>query len=843
MSTNISPYPIQSNAECSRLLVVSNRLPITIKKQDKNNSKWNITMSSGGLVAALSGLKKLMEFTWIGWPGFEISEQEQNSISETLMSEYFCMPVFLPERLSDMYYNGFSNGILWPLLHYLPGDIDFDDTYWTAYQEANEYFANAILKVIKEGDLVWIQDYHLFLLPSLLRQKFPNVKIGFFLHTPFPSSEIFRVLPVAKQILYGVVQSDLIGFHTYDYARHFSSSCTRILGLNTVPNGVELLDQGCRLAHLGTFPIGIDSEQFTNGLSKPEILQHIQYLKRKFNGKKIIIGVDRLDYIKGVPHKLYALELFFSNHPEFQNQVVLIQVAVPSRVDVKEYQHLISTVNELVGRINGKYGTLDFMPIHYINKSVNFEELVSLYAVADVCLVSSTRDGMNLVSYEYIACQQDNHGVLILSEFAGAAQSLNGAIIVNPWNTDELSEAIYEALTMPKDVRKKNHQSLYRYITKYSAANWGMSFMSELGKIAAESSLRTSSIKLSPSILRDQLFKDDAKYIILFIDIDSYDIKELKARSNVLIYLVSGDTRSKMEQCIASHSNEHFGLVAEYGSFYKHSAYWRPLLPEPITSVHHLLLSTSTVNDDMSKSIHIETRRLYDNDNPYSLALNSDLSLPSTSSNGESSTSQPTRTASEYDIQNWIPCVDQMIHGENWKDPIRTLFQYYTDRTPGSYIDEKEVILGWNYSKCDETFGSWQASELKVNLEKIIGHMPVKMSPGCGYIELYPTSLEKSITIHAILKDVSSLLYQEKDPIIRVLYIGQDCMSESFFSSVKNSSNERVSVHASPQVMLKLDQEEEQERFVNIQYMTCTIGHKETDAEYYLDSLNDLVLA
>lgn len=331
--------------------------------------------------------------------GFQIPAEEQPRVRKQLLTDNSCLPVFLSEAVADLHYNGFSNSILWPLFHYLPGDINFDEVQWEGYQEANLAFADALMEVIEEGDLVWVHDYHLMLLPALLRSRLidcgkKNVKIGFFLHTPFPSSEVYRVLPVSKQVLTGVLQSDLIGFHTYDYARHFLSSCTRILGLSTVPNGVEM---DGRLIHIGTFPIGIDPDQFLEGLHTPSILQRIQNLKERFQGKKILVGVDRLDYIKGVPHKLHALEVFLSRHPEFQEKVVLIQVAVPSRVDVEEYQHLISAVNELVGRINGKYGTVEFMPIHFINKSVNFEELASLYAVADVCIVSSTRDGMNLV--------------------------------------------------------------------------------------------------------------------------------------------------------------------------------------------------------------------------------------------------------------------------------------------------------------------------------------------------------------------------------------------------------------------------------------------------------------
>jgi len=311
----------------------------------------------------------------------------------------------------------------------------------------------------------------------------PGVKMGFFLHTPFPSSEIYRILPVRREILLGVLYCDLIGFHTYDYARHFLSSCTRILGLATMPNGVEL--EG-RLAHVGTFPIGIEPSTFTENLQKQSVIDRVAQLERRFSGVKVIVGVDRLDYIKGVPQKLHALELFLSQHPEWIGKIVLVQLAVPSRQDVEEYQNLRSTVNELVGRINGRFGTVDFMPIHFMHKSLNFDELCALYAVSDVCLVSSTRDGMNLVSYEYIACQQARQGVMILSEFAGAAQSLNGSIVVNPWDSQQVADAIHEAVTMDASSRAENHRKLFKYVNKYSSSFWGSSFIKDMSKIAEE---------------------------------------------------------------------------------------------------------------------------------------------------------------------------------------------------------------------------------------------------------------------------------------------------------------------------------------------------------------------
>ncbi|KAI9787613.1 MAG: Trehalose-6-P synthase/phosphatase complex synthase subunit [Geoglossum umbratile] len=478
----------------SNLLLVSNRLPITIKHSD--DGSYEFSMSSGGLVSGLSGLSKSTTFYWYGWPGLEVPDADIPHVKQRLKDEYNAVPVFIDDELADRHYNGFSSksqllghvqldSILWPLFHYHPGEISFDESAWQAYREANRLFAKAIASEVSDGDLVWVHDYHLMLLPAMLREEIgdtkKDIKIGFFLHTPFPSSEIYRILPVRNEVLLGVLHCDLLGFHTYDYARHFLSSCSRILGLPTTPTGVEF--EG-RTVSVGAFPIGIDPEKFTSGLKKPEVQQRIASLEHKFQGVKIIVGVDRLDYIKGVPQKLHALEVFLTEHPEWIGRVVLVQVAVPSRQDVEEYQNLRAVVNELVGRINGKFGTIEFMPIHFMHKSVSFDELIALYAVSDVCLVSSTRDGMNLVSYEYIATQQKRHGVMVLSEFTGAAQSLNGSIIVNPWNTDELAEAIHDAVTMGKEQKAINYHKLERYVMKYTSAFWGQSFVGELNKIS-----------------------------------------------------------------------------------------------------------------------------------------------------------------------------------------------------------------------------------------------------------------------------------------------------------------------------------------------------------------------
>ena len=513
------PSSEQVGASSGRLLLVSNRLPITIKPKD--DSQYDFSMSSGGLVTGLSGLSKTTSFQWYGWPGLEVPEGDVEKVSEQLKDQYSAHPVFIDDDLADRHYNGFASAytmpspansvftcdpslmfklktidsILWPLFHYHPGEITFDESAWAAYKEVNLLFAKKIIEDVKDGDQIWVHDYHLMLLPEMLRRELgntrKNIKIGFFLHTPFPSSEIYRILPVREALLRGVLQCDLVGFHTYDYARHFLSSCSRILETATTPNGVEY--QG-KFVTVGAFPIGIDPDKFVEGLKKPSVQDRIAVLSRKFEGVKLIVGVDRLDYIKGVPQKLHALEVFLTEHPEWIGKIVLVQVAVPSRQDVEEYQNLRAVVNELVGRINGKFGTVEFMPIHFLHQSVQFEELCALYAVSDVCLVSSTRDGMNLVSYEYIATQQKRHGVMILSEFTGAAQSLNGSLIVNPWNTEELANAIHDAVTMSPEMREANFRKLERYVFKHTSAWWGQSFVQELTKVSADQGEKQQSL-------------------------------------------------------------------------------------------------------------------------------------------------------------------------------------------------------------------------------------------------------------------------------------------------------------------------------------------------------------
>ncbi|KAI9218019.1 glycosyltransferase family 20-domain-containing protein [Blastocladiella britannica] len=806
-----------------RLIVVSNRLPVTIAR-DPESGAWAAKMSSGGLVSALSGLKREMSFTWIGWPGADFAADDRADIDAMCLRDHSAVPVFLPEDVADKHYNGFSNSILWPLFHYTPGDIAFDEDAWDAYIKANHAFADAIMTHVKDADLIWVQDYHLMLLPEIVRARcqargLHNVKIGFFLHTPFPSSEIFRILPVRREILLGLLQCDLIGFHTFDYARHFLSSCTRILGLHTMPNGV---DYEGRFVHVGTFPIGIDPEQFVQGLQRPAVRERMGQLRKKYEGAKILVGIDRLDYIKGIPHKLHAFEVFLSQHPEWVGKVVLLQVAVPSRDDVEEYQQLRATVNELVSRINGQYGSADFMPIVFLYKSIPFDELVSLYGIADACVVSSTRDGMNLVSFEYIAAQTEGHGVLLMSEFAGAAQSLNGALLVNPWNTEELADAFHQAVTMDAETRASNHAKLFRYVTKYTAAYWGLSFVSELRRVSDDFSRMQLLPKLVPGtpLANDLVVKPFLAAatnsgplprgpVVVLTDYDdsimptshkmpefarptsavTATLRDLAAMENTYVYVLSGRARQHLGMWF---SGLDIGMSAEHGVFYRHP----PALAQKIAAMSAAWQrANSTGPSHTGGSPAIAPA-------PISCAV-----PESNASVASNATTSATQALGEPTDAGWVRLARHV--DKSWRDTIRPMFTHYTERTPGSFVEEKEVVMTWNFRNADPDFGAWQATEMQVNLEKILAHLPVSVILGNKTVELRPSAVDKAAVARAILRDITTAC---EAPPQFILCIGDGKTDEVVFSMLGDRA----------------------------EAMSLTVGKKQTEAKAFVENVQDV---
>jgi alpha,alpha-trehalose-phosphate synthase [UDP-forming] len=443
--------------EKPRLIVVSNRLPISVSKK---GSEWEFKETGGGLATALSGLKKKKDFLWVGWIGRDIPKDDRESLTTKCRAQLGTIPVYLSNREINQYYNGFSNRVLWPLFHYTPDSVHFDQQEWETYQKVNKKFAQTIAENANSHDTVWIHDFHLMLVPKMLRELRPDLKIGFFLHIPFPSSEIFRILPVRQKLIEGVLGSDLIGFHCFGYERHFISTSLRLLGCEVGTNTIHW--QG-RKIKLGVYPIGINPESFEEILRSKKCQQQIKILKKRIGDRKLILGVDRLDYSKGIPHKLSGYSWFLEKYPEHQKEVLLYQVAVPSRTQVEEYQDLKFEVDRLVGDINGKYASVEQSPIYYLFKSVSQTQLVALYALADMMLITSIRDGMNLVALEYAICNQDKKGSLLLSEFTGVAHSLGGANLINPWDQDSIADAIKNSLSSSKEDKEHRYQLMHRY--------------------------------------------------------------------------------------------------------------------------------------------------------------------------------------------------------------------------------------------------------------------------------------------------------------------------------------------------------------------------------------------
>jgi len=498
-----------------RLIVVSNRLPVTVKASD---SGYRYAPSVGGLATTLNTLRSEMEMIWIGAPGLDIPDpQDQAVVRRELREQFDSIPVFLDAATFEAYYTGFSNGSLWPLFHYFPQYAHYDSDEWRAYQSINQDFCEAILKVAQPTDSIWVHDYHLMLLPAMLHKVLPDTTIGYFLHIPFPSYEIFRMLPWREEILQGLVGADLIGFHTYGYARHFLSSLLRLLGYEQDFGWVTLDD---RRIKIDTFPLGVDLQRFEDARDSKASQSEVNDLRDQVGDRKVILSVDRLDFTKGILERLRAYESFLRDNQDWYGKVQLISLLVPSRTRVPEYRSLKRQVDELIGKVNGEFGQPGWTPITYLYRSVPFERLVSLYRIADVALVTPLRDGMNLVAKEYLASRPDGSGVLILSETAGAAEELGEAIIVNPHDEEEMVEGIHQALTMPLEEQKNRNLVMRRRLARYDTQRWAREFMQALGsqRLARRKRLPR---RLTGNALEDLLDKyEGASKRLLLLDYD-----------------------------------------------------------------------------------------------------------------------------------------------------------------------------------------------------------------------------------------------------------------------------------------------------------------------------------
>ncbi len=464
-----------------RILIVSNRLPFTVSCDGQEIS---IQTSAGGLASGIGSYLKLhphQKSLWIGWPGKDVPVELQEKCQEISLQNS-CQSVFLNKNQINSFYNGFCNNVIWPLFHYFTSFMQFQQSEWESYQQVNLKFAKTIIDNYQEGDIIWVQDYQLMLVPHYVRQQIPDAQIGFFLHIPFPSPEIFRMLPklCRQEILHGLVSANLTGFHTDEYTQNFLASCQQL----------KIYNQN-NLAR--TFPIGIDYQKFHNSTLQASVKKNITRFKKVFKSKKVILSIDRLDYSKGILNRLKAFEYFLSKHPEYHQQVVLQVIAVPSRTDVEQYQHTKNKVDELIGRINGSFGTFEWMPIQYQYTSLDFEELTALYAISNIALVTPLRDGMNLVAKEYIAAKRDIPGVLIVSELTGAAEQLKQALIINPYSFEEIDQAMIKALTMSKEEQVQRNKMMQQQLQQEDITFWAEGFIRKLQQTSSVLSKSPSS--------------------------------------------------------------------------------------------------------------------------------------------------------------------------------------------------------------------------------------------------------------------------------------------------------------------------------------------------------------
>ncbi len=662
---------LTSTRSAKRVIVVSNRLPYTLKRVGDG---WRTEKSAGGLASAMNPIVKETNGLWLGWSGEAsgVHDDKRRDILARWKERDRYIAIDFPPDTAHGFYEGFSNQTLWPLFHQFPSLLRFDPDHWRAYEKANKILRDELLEHLTPNDLLWIHDYHLMLLPRLMREALPELGIGFFLHIPFPSSSVFRILPKREEMLRGLLGADYLAFHTHRYLQHFRGSILRILGIGSQMDSVEY---GSRAVRLEASPIGVAPGEFSDLLLNDAATRNrLTDLRGRFKGCKIILGVDRLDYTKGIPERLRAFARLLDRWPQWREKVVLIQVAVPSRERVSMYKRLRKDVDELVGEINGQWSTPGWSPVIYIRRGLPRSELTALYAAADVALITALRDGLNLVAKEYVASKPDGDGVLVLSEFAGAAAEMGEALMINPYDEERTAEAINRALSLPSAQRRERMSALRRRIEKNNVFAWGRRFVGNLELAVRNRTARSygKAKNLPMDEVTDAFRKSHAR--LLMLDYDGTLVPFAKLPQNAtpssallktletltkdpqtIVALVSGRPRADLERWFKAIPN--LWLAAEHGAI---------------------------------------------------------LRAP-----GSKKWEQP----------HAGPLLD-------WKHRVSPVLEHFVERTPGSFIETKEFSLVWHYRMSDEEFGEWLANELVANLEQMLAETPVRAVKGHKTVEV-----------------------------------------------------------------------------------------------------------
>jgi trehalose 6-phosphate synthase/phosphatase len=591
-----------------RLILVSNRLPYHLyEKKDKVTLK----QSDGGLVTALksyfeedSSERRFSQKIWLGSADFPERRWQRFQSQPSVEDDFRIEPLFIDPRTYNKYYNGFCNATLWPLFHYFTSYVIYDEDAFQKYAEVNQIFAERLISIAKPGDVLWIHDYQLFLLPALIREKIPDATIGFFLHIPFPSYEIFRILhrKWKESIISGLLGADLIGFHTSEYVQHFLKTVRMVLGHDHQYRRIAF---GNRMVKVDLFPLGIDYDKFHEATLNESVIKIKDSILKGFDDRKIIFSVDRLDYTKGVTHRLEGFERFLEKYQEWREKVVFILVVVPSRQIISKYNERRKMIEEQVGRINGKHSSLQWQPVIYRYSHVPFEELCALYQAADVGLITPLRDGMNLVAKEYIASRVGQRGVLILSELAGAASELGEALLVNPMDEDELAHSINEALTMPVSIQRHKIALMQKRLVDYDVRDWVDDFLRQLETVKEQQELQEMKF-ITPPLARNIIadFKG-ATHRYLFLDYDGTLVpfarhpreaspgkellqllRDLTSYKNTTVTIISGRDSSILEEWFkelpVNMVAEHGAAIKEAGKEWIHEKgideTWKPII-------------------------------------------------------------------------------------------------------------------------------------------------------------------------------------------------------------------------------------------------------------------------
>ncbi|MDC6384795.1 bifunctional alpha,alpha-trehalose-phosphate synthase (UDP-forming)/trehalose-phosphatase [Flagellimonas taeanensis] len=722
-----------------KTIIISNRLPVQLQI---SNGSINAIPSVGGLATGMKSVHSGGESLWIGWSGLtdEETPPELEGKIDKALTENGCAKVKLNSKEIDGFYFGFSNRTVWPLFHYFLEYSEFELDFWDTYKSVNQKFADAIIEKSDEDDTIWVHDYQLMLVPQMVREKRPDTSIGFFLHIPFPSYEIFRTLPWREEILEGLLGSDLIGFHTYDYERHFLSSVRRLLGLEVSFNEIYMDNRAIKV---DSFPMGIDYKKFHDAAKdhgqksskdRSDFQLRLDSHKASAPDTKLILSIDRLDYSKGIAKRLNAFEYFLKKYPEYQEKVRLIILAVPSRSNVPQYQLLKREIDELVGRINGELSTVNWTPIWYFYRSLPFENLIDLYTSSDIAWLTPLRDGMNLVAKEYIATRTDRTGVLILSEMAGSAYEMNEALLINPNNFEEQADTLKQAINMPVEEQVNRNTFLQNRLERYNVEVWANEFMTALNE-KRDLGRAFVSEKMSKEILTRIADRySEAKKRLLFLDYDGtlagfhkdpqkaspdeelYDLlDQLHNQDNTTLFLISGRDKQTFGKWFLP---KKYNMIVEHGVW------------------------ISKDGEDF--------RML------------------------------------------------EQVKGD-WMGKIRPVLESFVDRTPGSFIEEKNYSLAWHYRNTDPDFGEKRATELNTVLRSLIGNDDISVLNGNKVMEVKSSNVNKGRAAVRMLGE---------DDYDFVFAIGDDWTDEFMFQELPDSA------------------------------ITVKVGLKKTQAKYHVESTN-----